>query len=119
MFWKENILFVSSNISANTSWDNIQARLVIARYAPRTPPVLEFLENIFKSSSNEKTIIILSVKLKINAIIMPQTFFVKTKDKIDKASSPITKSKNLYPPIFLNICGAIKSAKIEMIDPMV
>lgn len=80
-------------------------------------PVSESLENIFKSSSRENTINVLRAVPTINTITALQRFLENANNRIDNASSPITISKNLYPPIFLKIFGDTKSAKIEKIDP--
>ena len=37
----------------------------------------------------------------------------------ERASSKDIKSKNLYPPIFLNTKGASIKAKIELIEPKI
>ena len=56
-------------------------------------------------------------KPKMNIAIAVQAFFVVERIKKEKASKRITKSKNLYPPIFLNIFGAKSNADIDPTDP--
>ena len=105
-----------SKILLEANWATTQAKLERARYMPRTFPIAEFLEKIFKISSSEKTVRVFRAKYKINIGITPQASFTKVNDKRERALSNVTESKNLYPPTFLNIWGVIKSAKIEAID---
>ena len=97
----------------------IKARLQNVMYIPRIFPVEESLENIFKSSSKEKMIKVFRDKYKTNMMPAFKAFFTKVKLKRAKMLIKDTKSKNLYPPIFLNILGTNKSAKIDPIDPKI
>ena len=84
---------------------------------PLVFPVAELFENIFKISSKEniRRVFIENPKTNINIIL--GVLFVKASIRKEIASNKIIKSKNLYPPIFLNIFGASSRAKIEQIEP--
>ncbi len=60
---------------------------------------------------------VFSAKPNINAIDTTHGLLDKVHNSIDIASKAITRSKNLCPPVFLKILGAIISANIEKIEP--
>src|SRR3989344_1735956 len=93
--------------------ENIQATFTKAMYVPLVFPVLAFGENILRSSSREKAINIFKVKPAINAVVIIHGTLKKTKQNIERASSAVTRSRNLYPPSFFSMCGATRSPRIE------
>ena len=101
----------------NISWATIQAELPIAKYRPLVFPLVESRENIFKSSSKEKTTRVFRAKPRVKKKTALRAFFEKANSTMDKASRAMTAMRNARPPIFLNIRGAVSKAKIENIDP--
>jgi hypothetical protein len=75
------------------------------------------LEDIFNNSSREKISKVFREKPETKISTTLKTFFVKARRKKVRASNRAIKSKNLYPPIFLNTFGARINARMDKSDP--
>jgi hypothetical protein len=54
---------------------------------------------------------------RINIIITASGLLARVRAKKDIASRNVIQSRNLYPPILLNMLGARRRATIEVIEP--
>ena len=114
MPWNEPLVIIDPEIS----WATTQARLVIDKYIPRIPPILEFFEKSSIKISNDATIKFSEMKYKIKAGMTIEFLFPNARITSEQKSIRLKRKITERLPIFVKTWGIPSSPKIVVIEAM-